>query len=557
MLRLLVCYNSLLITSVIQIKDGLFIGDADTSKDPEFLDLNKISNLINTAGTSIPNFWSTHGLVYLTYSWEDRETYCLFDEYDDIVHDIVEFIDGSIRHGISVLLFSAKGTGRCTAAACCYLMYKYGWGFEKTYDFIHSKKPDINLNRGFVQQLFALEGRLLLRRRNGNLENQLPYDEARMKSWDSAYLAHMTSVSEEILAEELLLINSFVNSKNTISELPGPFRSAMDTPKSFVLKFNQQLQEENIHMMRTEPPSRNAKASGGGILKGSRALRAKKQEAEKQSKIANSLVDSQLQAPLQTHPDRDSNYSRSGRGYGRGYENSPSPHVMPAPSSSSSSQRDSTDISSGKSFTAPVNVSVASAKPSTVKPSVVRSAWTEDADTEAKDKASSHTNGNGSRSTDLYDFVGLGLGSADQRQRLRDRDGVGRPDNLAAVDRESTEYVTEPSHRSDLTYREGMSYVVDSNSGSKHRTDSAGRSRESRESSNFEYNAHSNQRAEPGKNMSINGNGRGVIMRSNGQPEQQQSNQQYKQQYKYPYPDHVMNSTNNSSRQDRSRQGQI
>jgi hypothetical protein len=33
-----------------KIKDGLFVGDAETSRDVEFLELNKISNLINLAG---------------------------------------------------------------------------------------------------------------------------------------------------------------------------------------------------------------------------------------------------------------------------------------------------------------------------------------------------------------------------------------------------------------------------------------------------------------------------------------------------------------------------
>ena len=45
-----------------KLKDGLFIGDADTSMDPEFLDLNKISNLINTSAPSIKNVWSSHGI---------------------------------------------------------------------------------------------------------------------------------------------------------------------------------------------------------------------------------------------------------------------------------------------------------------------------------------------------------------------------------------------------------------------------------------------------------------------------------------------------------------
>jgi hypothetical protein len=39
----------------------------------------------------------------------------------------------------------------------CVLMMKYHWGFEKTNDYVHSKRPDIDLNNGFIQQLVALD----------------------------------------------------------------------------------------------------------------------------------------------------------------------------------------------------------------------------------------------------------------------------------------------------------------------------------------------------------------------------------------------------------------
>ena len=48
-----------------KIKDGLFIGDAETSQDPEFLELNKITNLVNLAGGEISNVWAAHGNVVL------------------------------------------------------------------------------------------------------------------------------------------------------------------------------------------------------------------------------------------------------------------------------------------------------------------------------------------------------------------------------------------------------------------------------------------------------------------------------------------------------------
>ena len=91
-----------------KLKDGLFIGDLESSQDPEFLELNKISNLVNVAGRECENMWEAHGLAYLTYAWEDEEDCPLFDDNNEIVKSIVDFVDGSIEYGISVLIFSYR-----------------------------------------------------------------------------------------------------------------------------------------------------------------------------------------------------------------------------------------------------------------------------------------------------------------------------------------------------------------------------------------------------------------------------------------------------------------
>lgn len=127
-----------------KLKDGLFIGDADTSKDYEFLELNKIGNLVNLAGKQLENAWASTGLVYLTLDWEDNTTCELFPVGRELemIGDFAEFIDLSLRHGISVLLFSSRGVGRCVAAAVVYLMHKYHWGFDKAVQYMVAKKPD-------------------------------------------------------------------------------------------------------------------------------------------------------------------------------------------------------------------------------------------------------------------------------------------------------------------------------------------------------------------------------------------------------------------------------
>jgi hypothetical protein len=62
-------------------------------------------------GHDVSNVWAAHGLVYLTYYWEDRPDYVLFPEQYESISDLVEFIDTSLKYGVSVLLFSKRGTG--------------------------------------------------------------------------------------------------------------------------------------------------------------------------------------------------------------------------------------------------------------------------------------------------------------------------------------------------------------------------------------------------------------------------------------------------------------
>lgn len=224
-----------------KLKDGLFIGDADSSQDIEFLELNKIGALVNLAAKEIPCVWAEHGLIYLSYEWEDRENFELFDPKLEILHEIANFIDKSIRHGTSVLIFSCCGVGRCAACICAYLMFKYGWGFEKAYDFVFSKKADIELNRGFVEQLFLLDKRLRMQRHQ---DRSLSVQERmRLESWDPAYLKEELEKEEDdyvsfvssksknkifngmsfshlipecVAMDELLMLNSFLNGKVTV-----------------------------------------------------------------------------------------------------------------------------------------------------------------------------------------------------------------------------------------------------------------------------------------------------------------------------------------------------
>jgi len=326
-----------------KIKDGLFIGDVDTSQDAEFLELNKISNLINLSGRESPNVWASHGLVYLTLNWEDRPDFVLFPERErnDILDDLCEFVDVSLQHGISVLMFSTRGEGRCVVASIAYLMCKYCWGLDKTMDYARSKKPDIELNRGFMQQLHKLDKHLQKLRLHlyGSLYTE--YEESikmRLKDWNPAYLdkPHPGSMlSGEVYdskslsirstgasnrkrrggvglycdaEEEALLINSFVNSKQYISQLPGPY-SHQETMSRKVNKLRFNPQEREYEHENRERPQR--KAVIVGLLKGSRARHQAAAREQEEAKARQAQAQAAQQSRARFDNNRDSNLNDS------------------------------------------------------------------------------------------------------------------------------------------------------------------------------------------------------------------------------------------------------
>ena len=71
-----------------KINDGLFIGDAEASQDPEFIELNKITFVINCAGRQLPNLWEQHGLHYLTFPWTSDPDCTLFDGGNVVIEQV-------------------------------------------------------------------------------------------------------------------------------------------------------------------------------------------------------------------------------------------------------------------------------------------------------------------------------------------------------------------------------------------------------------------------------------------------------------------------------------
>ena len=143
----------------VRIKDGLFVGNATTAQDDEFMFLNKVQYVVNCCSTEVPNFFAQVNVQYLSFPWRDLPNTVLFDSHDKNVEQIFQFIEKGLKDGECVLVHSLLGNSRCCAVVAAYLMVKYGWSIDNTMMFMAVAHPDMQIKPYFLRQLRAFSKR--------------------------------------------------------------------------------------------------------------------------------------------------------------------------------------------------------------------------------------------------------------------------------------------------------------------------------------------------------------------------------------------------------------
>jgi protein-tyrosine phosphatase len=185
------------IIGAVKVKDGLFIGDEFAAQDLEFIVTNKVTHIINCAGKQIPNHWEPIGVSYLTLNWMETDYQVLFDAKDEVMNEIFKFMDGAQNRAESLLVHSLKGQNRSCCVLAAYFMKRYRWTLYKTLEFLHSRKPNLEIRSNFFSQLMALESKL----------TKLGFG-AKTHNW-----AEVGDDTKNMESEELLLTNTFLNAK--------------------------------------------------------------------------------------------------------------------------------------------------------------------------------------------------------------------------------------------------------------------------------------------------------------------------------------------------------
>ncbi|KAJ8569488.1 hypothetical protein ON010_g5774 [Phytophthora cinnamomi] len=133
----------------VEIAAGLFVGSIHAAFNVEALKSNKISHVLNLAG-SYATF--PEDFTYLSLSIRDKEYASLLS----CLPIAAVFIDAGLKQG-GVLVHCAGGRSRSPAVAMAFLMMKQQMSYSAISAHVKALRPVVSLNVGFDAQLKCLE----------------------------------------------------------------------------------------------------------------------------------------------------------------------------------------------------------------------------------------------------------------------------------------------------------------------------------------------------------------------------------------------------------------
>ena len=149
------------IISISKIRDGLFIGDNRAGTNLDLLMQFKISHIINATGIPLPYSFESLGIKYLTINWTENPPENTVIINDDLILNIIKFIDESNANGEGLLGFSVTGKNRICVVIILYLMSKYNWTLKNCLEYVRKKKHDVDINNFYMNQLEIYEKDLI------------------------------------------------------------------------------------------------------------------------------------------------------------------------------------------------------------------------------------------------------------------------------------------------------------------------------------------------------------------------------------------------------------
>jgi protein-tyrosine phosphatase len=140
---------------ITPIIDNLFLSCCFGAVNTNTIKQNKIDCIVKMYGNSDSNgIYKYHpGITYLEIDAYDVPNYRISQHFVECF----KFINDNIKNKKNVLVHCHAGISRSSTIVIMYLMVKYKITMQKAYEYVKSKRPIVQPNRGFFAELQRLD----------------------------------------------------------------------------------------------------------------------------------------------------------------------------------------------------------------------------------------------------------------------------------------------------------------------------------------------------------------------------------------------------------------
>lgn len=137
-----------------EIEPGLWLGSYTALSGQKSLRDNNITHILSLLGPEIPALEGQYVRQVKNFKHkrididdiEDENIIQYFDRTNKFIHEALD-------SGGGILVHCMAGVSRSSTAVAAYLMKKYLWNPYKTIEFMRQKRPVVNPNSSFIEQL--------------------------------------------------------------------------------------------------------------------------------------------------------------------------------------------------------------------------------------------------------------------------------------------------------------------------------------------------------------------------------------------------------------------
>lgn len=137
--------------NISKINDNIYISDLPTAFNKDKIKEEGITHILSTIIGLDPLY--PEDFIYKTIPIRDIESQDLSEYFDECVN----FMDDAIKNGGKVLVHCSYGVSRSVSMVIAYLIKKDGMSYNEAYQFLKSKRGQIEPNKGFKKQLLVYE----------------------------------------------------------------------------------------------------------------------------------------------------------------------------------------------------------------------------------------------------------------------------------------------------------------------------------------------------------------------------------------------------------------